>query len=63
MLFCLTISNVVKPDVGVTVFVNFSGGGGGGGGGGGTVPRKAGALTVGLLLEMASRTGRSLSTS
>lgn len=46
----------------------FGGGGGGGGGGAGaeavgTVPRKAGALTMGLLLAMASRTGLSRSTS
>ena len=44
----------------------FGGGGGGGGGGAeasGTVPRKAGALTIGLLLAMASRTGLSRSTS
>ena len=45
-----------------TDFASLSGGGGGGGGGG-TVPKNAGALTVGLLLAMASRTGLSRSTS
>jgi hypothetical protein len=58
LLCLLTISRVATgPD-----FTNL-GGGGGGGGGGGTDPKNAGARTVGLLLEIASRTGLKRSTS
>jgi len=48
-----TISSVAKGTV--------TGGGGGGGGGGGADPRNAGALTMGRLLEIASRTGGEVS--
>ncbi len=58
LLCLLTIRRVaIGPD-----FTNL-GGGGGGGGGGGTDPKNAGARTVGLLLEIASRTGLKRSTS
>ena len=58
-LLCLLTIRRVASGLGFPSF----GGGGGGGGGGGTDPRNAGARTVGLLLEIASRTGLNRSTS